>query len=133
MKIKKISDQLSVADQITKNNVTDIIKAGFKSIICNRPDGEVPGQPAFKDIEQAAIKANLPIRYLPAVSGAVTPQLGQEFGKMLEELPKPVLAYCRSGMRCTTLWALSNAKTMDRASLVQIAANAGYDISAISL
>jgi len=133
VKIKKISDQLSVADQITKNNVTDIIKAGFKSIICNRPDGEVPGQPAFKDIEQAAIKANLPIRYLPAVSGAVTPQLGQEFGKMLEELPKPVLAYCRSGMRCTTLWALSNAKTMDRASLVQIAANAGYDISAISL
>ena len=133
MKIKKISDQLSVADQITKNNVTDIIEAGFKSIICNRPDGEVPGQPAFKDIEQAAIKANLPIRYLPAVSGAVTPQLGQEFGKILEELPKPVLAYCRSGMRCTTLWALSNAKTMDRASLVQIAANAGYDISAISL
>ena len=133
MKIKKISDELSVADQITKNNVTDIIKAGFKSIICNRPDGEVPGQPAFKDIEQAAIKANLPIRYLPAVSGAVTPQLGQEFGKILEELPKPVLAYCRSGMRCTTVWALSNAKTMDRASLVQIAANAGYDISAISL
>ena len=133
MKIKKISDQLSVADQITKNNVTDITKAGFRSIICNRPDGEVPGQPAFKDIEQAAIKANLPIRYLPAVSGAVTPQLGQEFGKILEELPKPVLAYCRSGMRCTTLWALSNAKTMDRASLVQIAANAGYDISAISL
>jgi len=82
VKIKKISDQLSVADQITKNNVSDITKAGFKSIICNRPDGEVPGQPAFKDIEQAAIKANLPIRYLPAVSGAVTPQLGQEFGKI---------------------------------------------------
>ncbi|MEY4018248.1 MAG: hypothetical protein RLZZ189_2046, partial [Pseudomonadota bacterium] len=87
----------------------------------------------FKDIEQAAIKANLPIRYLPAVSGAVTPKLGQEFGKLMEELPKPVLAYCRSGMRCTTLWALSNSKTMDRASIVQTAANAGYDISAISL
>jgi sulfide:quinone oxidoreductase len=52
---------------------------------------------------------------------------------MLEELPKPVLAYCRSGMRCTTLWALAHAKTMDRASIVQTAANAGYDISAISL
>lgn len=133
MKIKKISDELSVADQITQKDVAAISKAGFKAIICNRPDSEVPGQPAFKEIEQAAIKANLPILYLPAVSGAVTPELGQEFGKLLEELPKPVLAYCRSGMRCTTLWALSNAKTMDRASIVQTAANAGYDISAISL
>ncbi len=133
MKIKKISDQLSVADQITKNNVSDISKAGFKSIICNRPDGEVPGQPTFKDIEQAAIKANLPIRFLPAVSGAVTPELGQEFGKILEELPKPALAYCRSGLRCTTLWALSNAKKIDRTTIVETAAQAGYDISAISL
>ena len=133
MKIKKISDELSVADQITQKDVAAISKAGFKAIICNRPDSEVPGQPAFKEIEQAAIKANLPILYLPAVSGAVTPELGQEFGKLLEELPKPALAYCRSGMRCTTLWALSNAKTMDRASIVQTAANAGYDISAISL
>ncbi|MBU6224723.1 MAG: TIGR01244 family phosphatase [Burkholderiales bacterium] len=133
MYIKKISDQLSVADQITQKDVSVIAKAGFKSIVCNRPDGEDLGQPAFKEIEQAAIKANLPIRFLPAVSGAVTSELGQEFGKLLEDLPKPVLAYCRSGMRCTTLWALSNAKTMDRASLVRTAANAGYDISAISL
>lgn len=133
MKVKKIDDHLSVADQITKKDISAITKAGFKSIVCNRPDGEVPGQPTFKEIEQAAIKANLPIRYLPAESGAVTPELGQEFGKILEELPKPVLAYCRSGMRCTTLWALSNAQTMDRASIVQTAANAGYDISAISL
>jgi sulfide:quinone oxidoreductase len=133
VKVKKIDDHLSVADQITKKDISAITKAGFKSIVCNRPDGEVPGQPTFKEIEQAAIKANLPIRYLPAVSGAVTPELGQEFGKILEELPKPVLAYCRSGMRCTTLWALSNAQTMDRASIVQTAANAGYDISAISL
>ena len=133
MKINKINDQLSVADQITPKDIADISKAGFKSIICNRPDGEVAGQPAFKNIEQAAVKANLPIRYLPAVSGAVTPELGQEFGKILQELPQPVLAYCRSGMRCTTLWALANAKTIDRASIVQTAANAGYDISAISL
>ena len=68
MKIKKISDQLSVADQIIPKDVSQIIKAGFKSIVCNRPDDEVPGQPAYKEIEQAAIKANLPIRYLPAVS-----------------------------------------------------------------
>ena len=133
MKIKKISDQLSVADQIIPKDVLQIIKAGFKSIVCNRPDDEVPGQPAFKEIEQAAIKANLPIRYLPAVSGAVTPELGQAFGQLMEELPQPVLAYCRSGMRCTTLWALSNAKKMDRATIVQTAANAGYDISSISL
>ena len=95
MKIKKISDQLSVADQIIPKDVLQIIKAGFKSIVCNRPDDEVPGQPAFKEIEQAAIKANLPIRYLPAVSGAVTPELGQAFGQLMEELPQPVLAYCR--------------------------------------
>ena len=48
MKIKKISDQLSVADQIIPKDVLKIVKAGFKSIVCNRPDDEVPGQPAYK-------------------------------------------------------------------------------------
>jgi hypothetical protein len=61
VKVKKIDDHLSVADQITKKDISAITKAGFKSIVCNRPDGEVPGQPTFKEIEQAAIKANLPI------------------------------------------------------------------------
>ena len=55
MKIKKISEQLSVADQITKKDISAIAKEGFQSIICNRPDGEVPGQPAFKEIEEAAV------------------------------------------------------------------------------
>jgi sulfide:quinone oxidoreductase len=39
----------------------------------------------------------------------VTDAQGSAFGQLLDELPKPVFAYCRSGMRCTTLWRLSSA------------------------
>ena len=43
MHITQISKDFSVSPQITAADVTEIANAGFKSIICNRPDFEKPG------------------------------------------------------------------------------------------
>jgi sulfide:quinone oxidoreductase len=127
-----LSDTLSVAGQISPANLQAIAAAGFKSIVCNRPDGESPGQFSAQDIATAARQAGLTMACLPVESGRVSLQDAREFGELLNQLPGPVLAYCRSGMRSATLWALSQAGSRPWPELVQRAAQAGFNLSSVA-
>jgi sulfide:quinone oxidoreductase len=109
IEIKTLSPAMGVAAQIAVDDLQSIATAGYRSILCNRPDHEGPDQPSFHEIEQAALACGLVARYLPVVSGGVTPADGLAFAQLLEVLPGPVLAYCRSGARSTTLWNLAQA------------------------
>ena len=40
MDIRKITDEFSVSPQIRVADVAAIAAAGFRAVICNRPDGE---------------------------------------------------------------------------------------------
>jgi sulfide:quinone oxidoreductase len=131
MDIRKITDELSVAPQIQAAEVPAIAAAGFRAVICNRPDGESSDQPSGSEIE-AAVKANgLVWRSQPVLSGGVTLADGEAFGALLAELPKPVLAYCRSGTRCAALWSLSQAGKRPLAEIVSRTNAAGYDVVAL--
>ena len=132
LNVAALSDTLSVAGQIAPNDLQAIAAAGFKSIVCNRPDGESPGQFHSQDMAAAAHQAGLTTAYLPVVSGRVSPQDGRAFGELLNQLPAPVLAYCRSGMRSATLWALSQAGSRPWPELVQAAAQAGFNLDGIA-
>jgi sulfide:quinone oxidoreductase len=109
MDIRTLTDDLSVTGQITQDQLAQIAAQGFRAIICNRPDGEEPGQPSFAQIEQAARAAGLAARYLPVTGGDLTDDKAAGFASLLNTLPGPVLAYCRSGMRSSTLWSLAQA------------------------
>ncbi|KHJ59198.1 beta-lactamase hydrolase domain-containing protein, partial [Burkholderia glumae] len=74
--------------------------AGFRAVICNRPDGESADQPAFAEIAAAARELGLDARYLPVeAADRIGEAQVDAFGAMLDALPKPVLAYCGSGRR----------------------------------
>lgn len=106
--IKQLSPDLAVAPQITPEAIPLIAAAGFKSVICNRPDYEAgPDQPTFAAIEAAARASGLQARYIPVVSGQITEGDVRAFKQAEAELPKPILAYCRSGTRSTNMWALA--------------------------
>lgn len=105
MDTKPITEALSVAGQIAADDLAAIRDAGFRAIVCNRPDGEAADQPPFADIAAAARAAGLEARYLPVVSGQLTDEDAAAFRRLMDELPKPVLAYCRSGTRSGQLWA----------------------------
>ena len=109
IEIKPLSPAMGVAGQIAVDDLPTIVAAGYRSILCNRPDHEGTGQPSFDEIEQAALACGLEARYLPVVSGAITPADGLTFAQLLDVLPGPVLAYCRSGARSTTLWNLAQS------------------------
>jgi sulfide:quinone oxidoreductase len=131
MDIKKLTSNLSISPQVLMSEIQAIAQAGFKAIICNRPDGEGPDQPSFKEIEQAANQYGLQAKYLPAESGKVRDEEGQAFGQLLNTLPGPVLAYCRTGMRSTTLWALSQADSTPLPQILEASQKAGFDMKAL--
>ncbi len=131
MDIRTLSPELSVVAQITRTDLSAIAAAGFRSVICNRPDGEGPDQPGYAEIELAATQAGLQARYLPAESGKVTDEQGRDFGALMAELPKPVLAYCRTGMRSTTMWALSQAGAMPLPLIIERSSKAGFDLKGV--
>ncbi|CAN5833028.1 bifunctional protein tyrosine phosphatase family protein/NAD(P)/FAD-dependent oxidoreductase [soil metagenome] len=131
MDIQSLTAELSVAPQIVSADMRAVAEAGFRSVICNRPDGEAPDQPLFGEIERAALDNGLQARYLPAESGKVTDDQGAAFGALMAELPKPVLAFCRTGMRSTTMWALSQAGRMPLPQIIERSSKAGFDLKGV--
>ncbi|NIY75951.1 TIGR01244 family phosphatase [Thalassospira sp. HF15] len=131
MEIKKISDGLSVSPQIVADDVKEIAKLGFRSIVCNRPDGEGSDQPTYEEISSAAKEAGLEVRYQPIVAGKVSDDDASDFGRLFDELPKPVFAYCRTGTRSTTLWSLSQAGKLDTSEILRATKAAGYDMGGV--
>ena len=109
--INPLSTDFAVAPQLTPDDMRAVAEAGYKSVIINRPDYEGgPEQPTSADVIAAARAAGLQVEYQPVVSGAMTQQDVERFGQLLDTLPAPVLAYCRSGTRCTHLYRASKEK-----------------------
>ena len=132
MEIKKITDKVSVSPQISVGDMAEIKKAGFRAIICNRPDGEGADQPSYAEIEKAATKAGLEIAYVPVQSGMVTDENVKEFDTALKALPRPVLGYCRTGTRSATLWSLHEAHKRSLPEILAATKAAGYDMSGVA-
>jgi sulfide:quinone oxidoreductase len=130
MDIRKITDELSVSPQICCEDVAAIAAAGFRAVICNRPDGESSDQPCCSEIEEAVKASGLAWRSQPVRSGGVTCEDAQLFAALMVDLPKPVLAYCRSGTRCAVLWSLSQAGKRPLADILARTQAAGYDMTA---
>ncbi|WP_338549917.1 TIGR01244 family sulfur transferase [Roseovarius phycicola] len=128
MDIRQLTDDFAVSPQIDVAHMKEIAGAGFRSLLCNRPDGEEMGQTDYSAIEDAAAQEGLEIRWIPIVSGMVTQEAMSEFTAALDEMPKPILAYCRSGTRCTMLWSIAQYGRLDDQEIVSRAAKAGYDM-----
>jgi uncharacterized protein (TIGR01244 family) len=108
--VNQLTAQLSVAPQLSAQDMAAVAAAGYKSVIINRPDFEGgPDQPASSEVMAAAQAAGLQAVYQPVVSSAITPEDVSRFAELINTLPGPVLAYCRSGARCTRLFQLANS------------------------
>lgn len=107
--VNSLTDSFAVAPQLSPEDMPAVAAAGFKSVIINRPDFEGgPDQPKAADVMKAAQAAGLQVEYQPVVSGAMTADDVARFAELLDVLPAPVLAYCRTGTRCTHLYQAAN-------------------------
>jgi len=126
--MKKLSDKIYVAGQISPEEMHNFSEAGIGIIINNRPDGESDMQTPGDVIMASAQSQDINYFAIP-VAGGISPEQVQAFRMVLENAGEPVLAYCASGTRSTILWALSQASTMETEEILKTAADAGYDLS----
>ena len=106
--LRQIADDVFVAPQLDAAAMAEVARLGFKSVVNNRPDFEHgPDQPTSAQIEAAAKAAGLAYRHLPVDGGYQSPEEVAAFARLLQELPRPVLAFCRSGARSTRLFMLA--------------------------
>ena len=102
---RAIAADVCVAPQLMPEAMAEAARAGFRSVVNNRPDFEHgPNQPTSAEIEAAALAAGLQYRHLPVDGGWQSPEEIAAFAALLRELPRPLLAFCRSGARSTRLY-----------------------------
>lgn len=129
--IRRLDDRTSVSGQIQPADVPGLKASGFTMIICNRPDGEDPGQPTAAEIQDAAEAEGMEFRHVPIIRG-IGPSDVEAMQEALDSAPGKTLAYCRSGNRCALTWAV--ARRGQGASIEEIrraVTDAGYDLSPV--
>ncbi len=131
---RKITDEVSVSPQICVADLEQAAHEGFKTVICNRPDGEAFDQIECSVIAEAAKKLGMSWYFIPLSGGHLSMELIDDMAKAMAEAEGPILAYCNSGTRSCHLWALGCAMngTMDPESLIEHGLNTGYNLSGIS-
>jgi len=98
--VQQLDATIAVAPQLDPADLAWAAYAGYRSVINNRPDFEGGrDQPTSAQIEAAAQAAGLAYAFLPVDSGYQSPEDIERFAQLLETLPKPILAFCRSGTR----------------------------------
>ncbi len=130
MDIRRLSDSFAVSPQIQPEDLRPLAEAGFRTVMCNRPDGEEADQPDFSRIEAAARAEGLEVSWIPITTG-VTPEALEAFSAALENQTGPMLAYCRSGTRCAMMWSVAQHGRLTDDEILSATRAAGYDMAGI--
>lgn len=131
MDIRQITPTYFVAPQLDPADLPDIAAAGIKTVICNRPDEEVPAAFRADAIEAATRAAGLTFYRLPLTHQTMTPANVAKHMDITENTEAPVLAYCASGTRSTVVWCLGQAGRMSTDDILGIAREGGYDLDGL--
>jgi len=96
MEGKRINDDITVTGQIPPEGLKQAAREGFKSVLNLRAPDEEGFMP---DEEQQAKAAGLTYVNIPVKKEEISDEMTSQVLKEIDELPKPVLVHCASGMR----------------------------------
>jgi uncharacterized protein (TIGR01244 family) len=125
MDIRPLSDDYAVSPQIAPEDIPAIAEAGFDTVVCNRPDGEIPPDLHAEALRPAIEAAGLRLVVNPVIGGALSME-NVSAQKAAMQAGGKVLAYCASGNRSSIVWALALAGTRATEDLVAAGAQYGY-------
>lgn len=131
MDIRKLSPTYAVSPQIGPDDIPAIVDAGFKTIICNRPDMENPPSLSASVIEAAARDAGLAFVVNPVTHQGLNMDMVNLQKTTMDLSIGPTLAYCASGTRSSIVWALGHAKDLPADEIIAATAAAGYDLGGL--
>ena len=129
--MRRLDARVSVSGQVMPDDVAALAKSGVTVIICNRPDGEDPGQPAMQDVQRAAAAADVAFVAAP-FQGRPPAHLVEALRQVLASTDGQIHAYCRSGGRSAATWALMRVEDgQDAPTVLSQARAAGYDLTSL--
>jgi uncharacterized protein (TIGR01244 family) len=113
--IRKINDDLAIAEQITPEQLQQILQEGFKSVLNLRS----PDEEGFLINEQQQAET-LGLYYIniPIKVEAINDEVAAQVLKQIDEVPKPALVHCNNAMRSAAI-ALMHIATQQGVSLTQ--------------
>ncbi|WP_371347459.1 TIGR01244 family sulfur transferase [Ancylobacter sp. IITR112] len=126
---KQIVPEFHVCGPLDDAGLAQAAAAGFRSVICTRPDGEDAGQLPAGEVATLAAAFGMAFVHIPVSPGTYAETDVAEMRAMLDRLPGPVLGYCRTGTRAATLWALAQAGRRPPEETLALTAAAGIDVS----
>ena len=129
MQYNTLSDDYSVSPQIDVTDVPSIAQAGFKSVICNRPDQENPVSHQIEAIKAAVEAAGMDFAENVFDPSSFGPDKIERQAELLAQLPNPVFAYCASGNRCSVVWAFTQAGRVATDRILDATTSAGYQLA----
>lgn len=108
LNINPHSDTFSFTGQIEISDLQEIARLGFKTVINNRPDHEGGyEQPTSAELEKAALECGLHYVHLPVIPNQISLAQIQAFSKAFDQAPKPVVGFCKTGKRASTLYNMA--------------------------
>ena len=129
MDIRPLTPAYAVSPQIAPEDIPAIAAAGFTTILCNRPDAEVPPELAASVIRIAAEAAGLTFVDNPVTHQSLNMDMVVRQNAAMAASAGPVFAYCASGTRSSIVWSLGQAGQLDTDAILAATARAGYDLS----
>ncbi|MEL6682342.1 MAG: TIGR01244 family sulfur transferase [Pseudomonadota bacterium] len=128
MDIRQLSPTHAVSPQISVDDVPAIAAAGFTTIICNRPDAEVPPSHQATAIEAAVKEAGMQFVVIPVTHQSLNMEMVEAQRSAIAAASGPSLAYCASGTRSSIVWSLGQAGLMPTDDIIAATAAVGYDL-----
>ncbi|MEQ6890339.1 TIGR01244 family sulfur transferase [Halomonas sp. CS7] len=129
MQIHELEPGFAIADAVTPADLDELARRGFRSVICNRRPGEAEDHPDDRPLRERAAELGLEWRSIPVTPGDYAEADIAAFGEALDELPTPILAFCKTGKRAVHLWAQARSRQAgcDIRALLAAAHAAGHD------
>ncbi|MEX0309819.1 MAG: TIGR01244 family sulfur transferase [Tateyamaria sp.] len=131
MDLRQITPAYFVAPQLDPADMPAVAASGITTIICNRPDIEVPPALQANAVEAAATATGLTFHRHPLTHQTMTPENVSQQMALADDATGAVLAYCASGTRSTVVWCLGQAGKMPTDAILQAARAGGYDLDAL--
>lgn len=129
MDLRPLSDDHSVAGQLDPADMAALATLGVTTVICNRPDMEVPPSHQAGAMQAAAEAAGLVFIFNPVNGAAMTMDNVEEQADAIDSAEGLVVAYCASGMRSAVMWAFAQAGQIPTDDIIAAAEAAGYQLS----
>ena len=128
--MKELPGDVFVTGQLLSAQMQALVEQGVMGFINNRPDMEAPIQPSSDELEIAAQSFGVDYHHIP-MAGGLTPGLIEASVTAYENLPRPIVAFCGSGMRSAALWAFAHVNKLGVEEVMNALQTTGFNLEQI--